>query len=460
MNTILNIDLSQGDTPKYQALSEAISGAVARGALAPGEKMPPVRELAWQLKVTPGTVARAYQRLTDAGVLNAHVGRGTFVATAGRALTREEGAPSDPGVLDLRSPVLPDVGQVAQIRQALRRAAELPASIFLEYPTPAGDAALRQIILDRIESFDVDTLTPENVVLSHGGQQAISMILQVVLSGAQPVMLTEDLSYSGFRHAARLMRAGVVSVAQDEEGPVPAAVRAACLAHDVQVLATSGHAHNPTTITTSPERRAEIADLARAFDFQIIDDQTYSLVRRDRPSYRDLAPERVWFVSSVSKSIAAGLRLGWFITPDGKAEAGQQVARHGFYGLQQLSVEIAQDLLSAADVDQMRQRVVDEFAARVRILRAALAGYKLRSRSDVAFAFLTLPPGWRASSFQRACDMAQILVRPADEFILLDGRTPNAVRIAINARVSREGFTQGCDRLRQLLDAPPHELVV
>ncbi|MHC0052819.1 aminotransferase-like domain-containing protein [Actibacterium sp. D379-3] len=467
MDTILDVDLSDVDGPKYLALAEAIRSAIRAGRLAPGDKMPPVRDLAWQMKVTPGTVARAYQRLTDAGKLRAHVGRGTFVAEAEAtppAVLPVEIRPlpilSDPDVLDLRSPVLPDVGQGDQIRRALHQVADLPTDCFLDYPTPSGDLAVRGLVLRKIESFDAACLTPEHVVLTHGGQHALSLIFQVALSGARPVVLTEELSYSGFRHAARLARATVIAIEQDEEGPVPASVRAACERHEVQVLATSGHAHNPTTITTSPARRQQIAALAREFDFQIIDDQSYSLVRRDRPSYRDLVPERVWYVSSVSKSVAPGLRMGWFIAPDGKAEIGQLAARHSFFGLSRPILEVAADVLGAPDAAELRQRVVDETAARVAILRAALDGYALRSRSDVAFAYLPLPLGWRASSFQRACERKGILIRSADEYVLQNGRAPNAVRFGINGRVPRAEFERGCQALRRLLDAPPHEMGV
>ena len=80
MNTIWLPDLTDVTIPKYQAVTAAIRTAVVSGDLKAGEKLPPVREIAYQLGITPGTVARAYTRLVDDGVLAAQVGRGTFVA--------------------------------------------------------------------------------------------------------------------------------------------------------------------------------------------------------------------------------------------------------------------------------------------------------------------------------------------------------------------------------------------
>ncbi|MBU2359108.1 MAG: GntR family transcriptional regulator, partial [Alphaproteobacteria bacterium] len=73
-------DLSAATRSKYEALASAIRDGVADGQLLPGAQLPPVRDLAYRIGVTPGTVARAYRLLVDDRVLVAGVGRGTFVA--------------------------------------------------------------------------------------------------------------------------------------------------------------------------------------------------------------------------------------------------------------------------------------------------------------------------------------------------------------------------------------------
>lgn len=466
MDTITEIDWSQEGGAKYKVLAQRIEAEIASGSLKVGQKMPTVRDLAWDLKITPGTVARAYQWLTDRGVLHARVGSGTFVtdksAQSGPQETlMEESAAQDDSVLDLRAPLLPELGQVQQIREGLAEAAKLPAKALLQYPDFQQGHALRALVLERkIRSFDTSGLTPDHVVLTHGGQHAISLVLQCVLRGAKPVVLTEELAYPGFRHAVQQLRARAVSVEQDDQGPVPASVRAACEAHDVQVLATSAFAHNPTTITTSPERRAEIAALAETYDFQIIDDQSYGLVRLDKPAYRDLAPDRVWFISGLSKSIAPNLRIGWFITPDNRARDGQRAASHSSFGVSLPMMVVAQYLISHPRADEVRDAVRADNAARVDTMRRAFAGYDFRAAPDVAFAYLAMPPGWRASAFQRAAEDRGILIRNMDAYVLVDGRAPNAVRLAVNGGVSLQRFADGCRELRTLLDNPPHEIGV
>ena len=92
MDTIWFPDLSTGSGPKYLRLVVAIQKAIEDRQISAGDRLPPVRDLAWQLKVTPGTVARAYSKLTDAGLLEAAVGRGTFVAEPDTARQYTPGA--------------------------------------------------------------------------------------------------------------------------------------------------------------------------------------------------------------------------------------------------------------------------------------------------------------------------------------------------------------------------------
>ena len=68
------------DGPRYRALADAIADAVEEGVLCPGEKLPAVRDLAWRLSLTPGTIARGYQLAESRRFVEARVGSGTFVS--------------------------------------------------------------------------------------------------------------------------------------------------------------------------------------------------------------------------------------------------------------------------------------------------------------------------------------------------------------------------------------------
>ena len=121
MDTKSNLSLESHRGPKYKRLFHALEAAVRSGTMEPGRKLPPVRELAWQLGITPGTVARAYQMGTDEGLLEATVGRGTFVKGPSRELPEVPSnfvaMPYQDGFLNLRNGHTVELGQNAVISQ-------------------------------------------------------------------------------------------------------------------------------------------------------------------------------------------------------------------------------------------------------------------------------------------------------------------------------------------------------
>ena len=164
-------DLSKAGRSKYKALADEIRGAVAAGDLSSGAQLPPVRELAYQLSITPGTVARAYSVLTEEGVLQAGVGRGTFVAETS---TQVDDSVAWPQVLNLRSPLLPDVGQSALLRDAMHSTADaMHAEEFLNYPDRRMDLPLRRALRRWMDDLPIGNFTAEDMVLAHGAQNAL-----------------------------------------------------------------------------------------------------------------------------------------------------------------------------------------------------------------------------------------------------------------------------------------------
>jgi DNA-binding transcriptional regulator YhcF (GntR family) len=153
MDTTWLPDLSLFPGPKYLALSRALRDAIRLGDLTEGTQLPTVRDLAWRLSVTPGTVARAYQMAIQEGMLQANVGRGTFVAERSPRLGPTqplylERATITEGQVDLRSPILPEIGQAAAFKDAMGRLVAGQAGHWVEYPSQRKEAALRRAIVD------------------------------------------------------------------------------------------------------------------------------------------------------------------------------------------------------------------------------------------------------------------------------------------------------------------------
>ncbi|UWS01627.1 aminotransferase-like domain-containing protein [Phaeobacter inhibens] len=463
----LPTDLSGRSGPKYQRVADTIRNAVEDGTLCVGTKLPPVRELAYQLKITPGTVARAYSLLTDAGLLQAEVGRGTFVAEPetkvqddvwSRQLHLKE--VKDPGHVSLFSPRLVDVGQVAAIREALVKVSQGDPLQFLNYPTRDAYRPLREAVVDWLSQDPLGPLDERDVVLTHGGQNGILTVMQAILKGPQPTVLVEDLSYAGFRRAAELVRARVVGVAMDEHGILPDSLELAIRKTGAMVLCTSPEVHNPTGLYTPLERRKQILEVLRRHEVQIIEDDCYRMGEARAPSYRALAPDLSWHVSSISKTLTPSLRVGFALAPKGRGRDLRRMAEYSYFGIAQPVAELTRILLSDPRTRKLVADVRREMDSYIRIAVNTLGGFDLVWSGSVPFLWLKLPSGWRAAAFTRAAEAEGVQIRSADEFALRDGRAPNAVRIAVNGHVSPKRFEEAMLRLRALLDNPPEQISV
>lgn len=459
-------DLTQFPGPKYLALVRALRDAVRLGTLPPDSQLPTVRDLAWAIKVTPGTVSRAYQLATQEGLLAATVGRGTFVASATPRFgpTQSFYVERDPALLagriDMRSPRMPDVGQGAAFGVALAGMTEQIGGDWLDYPSQRHEGALRSALVGWLHGRVLGAVTADDIALTYGGQSAVNLMFQCCLRGDRPMVLIEDLAYAGFRHAARLSRADVQALEVDEDGLRPDALEAACRRHSPQVLCLTTEAQNPTTVRMPEPRRREIADIARAYEIQILEDDCYSIAHSNVPSLRALAPERTWYIGSFSKNISAALRLGYMVCPSGMGQAGRLTAQHSFFGLARPVSDLCLSLLQSGEAAALRAAVQDGFTDRLEAIVSVLGRFDLSWQPGLPFVWLRLPSGWRASIFARMAEAEGVLLRSADEFALIHGRAPHAVRLAIPGNHSRAQIEDACLRLARLLDSPPAELAV
>lgn len=431
--------------------------AIRSGALACGVKMPPVRELAWDLGITPGTVARAYKIAADEGLVETHVGRGTFVS--GHYVAEPGPEPliqlSEPGQHNFRGVRVPDVGQDAVIRRLLGQLRHREQPLYIDYPTEATDIAARRAVVDWIGPERLGRFDGQDVVLGLGAQNSVMMALQAVLHGPNPVILTEDLGYPGVRHAARLLRAQLIGVEMDADGMRPDRLEEALRKHGGQVLLTSAEVHSPTTIRTSLTRKQEIARLAQTYQLQIIEDDCHCITRTEEPAYRGICPERAWYISSLTKTVSAALRFGYTVAPRRQAPVARQVAQSSFYGLPQPVLDLCAGLIASGEAEQIRRRVEAVTLRRVRDAVNILGKWDISWRSHVPFIWLKLPQGWRGSSFARACAQAGIQLKAADEFALPDGTAPNALRISLSPTTPGPDDLAAIQSISDLLARPP-----
>jgi GntR family transcriptional regulator/MocR family aminotransferase len=308
--------LPDGTSGRGRAVESALRRAIREGQLAPGVRLPSSRDLAAQLGVARGTVTAAYGQLTAEGYLTAKRGSSTTVST-----TLAAAAPVPPPVpatqpwrYDLR-PGLPALSEFprAEWASATRAAlTELPDEA-LGYPDPAGLPELRAELAAYLGRVRAVTATADDVVITHGGAEALSMLTAVLRTHGHDAIGMEDPGHPGQANLLREHGLHPVPVPVDCDGLVVSALPSSVRA----VVVTAAHQF-PLGTTLHPARRHALLAWAREHDGVIIEDDYDAEHRYDRPALRAMQamdPARVVYLGSVSKTLAPALRLGWLVLP-------------------------------------------------------------------------------------------------------------------------------------------------
>lgn len=460
MDTIWQPDLLQKGTAKYRALLDAIRAALENGTISKGDRLPPVRDMAWQLKITPGTVARAYQLGIEEGLLEAQVGRGTFIRDPKpvRGTTVFGETHVDPLIVDLRNAAVPDFGQDGIFDELSQQITFGGPHSMVRY---AGhhEMETRTAMLNWM-GLDQHRAKAEDLILTHGSQNATLAAFLAILQGGAPVIATDSLVLPGTRKAATLARAKIIGIPSDDEGMIPRALEELFRRERPQILHVSANIHNPTTQIMTTDRKGEIAEIARRHDIQIVEDDGQGRFFTERPpSFMDFCPERVWHVSSLSRYLAAGLRVGFLLCPPDKSVVGRNVVQAMTHSFSPIISQLSCLLLTSGHADTLLEQIRDYRRDRVRLAVNQLGRWNIQWNEAADFIWLELPEGWYGSTFSLASEMAGIQVAPADIFLPDDASAPNAVRLTIGGKHSSAVFVDALERLDQLLGSPPSEML-
>ncbi len=297
-------------------LAGRLRSAIADGALTPGTRLPATRALAGDLSVARGTVVEAYRRLCEEGLLTTNRGGGTVVAAAlGGAPAHEEALVPTRGLLNISAgaPDLSAFPRAAWLR-AERKVLAVATDRELGYADPQGTPELRAALARWLSRSRGVAAGPDQIIVTAGVTGALSLLCQVLRERGVAECAIEDPSAEGNRRILDYWLDALHPVRVDDDGlDVAALARTGARA----VLVTPAHQF-PTGVVLSPNRRRELIAWAEGDDGLVIEDDYDAEYRYDRTPVRAIhatAPQRVVHVSSLSKVLAPGLRLGWMIAP-------------------------------------------------------------------------------------------------------------------------------------------------
>ncbi|MGE5145923.1 MAG: PLP-dependent aminotransferase family protein, partial [Candidatus Eiseniibacteriota bacterium] len=293
----------------------------------------------------------------------------------------------------------------------------------------------------------------EHIVQTCGAQHGLAVAASALTAPGDTV-LVEGLTYTGVLDTAAFVGRRVAGVAIDEEGMMPEALDRAARQSGARVVVVVPTIHNPTTAVMGEARRRAFVEVARARDLLIVEDDVYGLLPEENPTpIATLAPERTIYLTSASKSLAPGLRVGWAAAP---AEIAPRLASAAFASTvaqPALNHEIARLWIENGTADRLVAELRAELKARQALAAQILAGFKLRGHPVSFHALLYVPDTWPATSFAEAASARGVRVTPAVMFATERSFAPNAVRIALAAASDRAMLREALGILAVLLQA-------
>lgn len=459
-------NLTEGHGPLYARLARQIEIGIEAGDLPAGAKLPPQRNLAFDIGVTVGTVSRAYSIVRERGLVSGEIGRGTYVlektgptgdngagAHASAHFARET-IPSrlGPDVIRLdasAAPVVDTSDMIAKLTSEILHDQPLQSLDYIRTIAPDWQRAGRQWLSNSQWTPEADDIVP--VQGAHAG--TIAVIAAMTMPGDK--IAVEELSYANVPRAAQLMGRRPVSVPIDDQGAIPEALDHICAQQHPKVLFLMPSLHNPTLGVMSEARRREIATIARRHNLLIVEDNVYGCLHDEQsPPLAAIAPELTFHVSGFSKSVAAGLRAGWVACPPHTAGRVLSASKLLSGGKTFLMTELAARLVASGAADEISTRVGAEISARVDIVRRAFDGLEFNSHDKTPFIWLKLPEPWLSGTFRSAAERLNVMIDSEDEF--KSGRSErmfHRVRIAFSCPRERSSLETGLKKLRGLLDS-------
>jgi 2-aminoadipate transaminase len=354
-----------------------------------------------------------------------------------------------------------DLFPVDRFRDACRRVLDEHGAQALQYSTTEGERPLREMIARHTSRYGIG-VTPDHVLITSGSQQALDLVGKVFLNPGDHV-LVERPTYLGALQAWNAYQVEYLSVDIDEHGMRTDRLEGALRSGPKFIYALPNF-QNPTGVTLSLERRLALVRAADRFGVPILEDDPYgqlryqgahlsSLVTLDG-AYRGLGSDaysgNVLYLSTFSKTLAPGLRLGWIVGPPDViqrlAQAKQGADLHTSTFVQLVAYEVAR----SGFLDQHVQRLRSAYATRRDAMLSAMSnhfpeGVRWTMPAGGLFVWATLPEWMDAGDVLRAALAERVAFVPGAAFFA-DGSGTNTMRLNFT-NASVEHIDEGIGRL-------------
>ncbi len=357
---------------------------------------------------------------------------------------------SQPDVISLAGGMpAPELFPIKEVATASLQALEKLGSDALQYSLSEGYPPLRQFIVDKMSRYGI-VASVDNVLITSGSQQALDLVGKVLIDPGD-VVLTEAPTYVGAIQSWSAYQASFASVPLDDDGMMVDLLEEKIIETHPKFMYVLPNFHNPGGVTLSPERRERLVSLARQYGVPVIEDDPYGELRfegehippivvidatRNADRLEGYFKGDVIYMSTFSKTLAPGLRLGWIVAPIQVVKKLVQAKQGADLHSSTYSQVVAYEVVADGFLDEH----VEEIRAMYRQRRdAMLAAMEQHFPEDVTwtrpqgglFLWVKLPEGIDSLELMEKAIEQKVAFVPGTAFYA-DGRGHDALRLTFS----------------------------
>lgn len=351
----------------------------------------------------------------------------------------------------------PELFPVEQVAAAHAEVLASDGAYALQYSTTEGYGPLRDWIAARLSDRNIP-VSSSSVLITNGSQQGIDLVARILLDPGD-VVLVENPTYLAALQAFAAYEVTLVPVPSDDDGMQVALVEKLIALHRPKLIYLVSNFQNPKGTSLSLPRRRQLAVLAQQFGVAVLEDDPYGeLIFRGEmlPPVAALGSSNVLYISTFSKTLAPGLRIGWLAGDDAlirKATIVKQAADlHTATLAQRATALLLRDFDLDSHLANLRSIYGQRCAAMVSALRSHMpSGTSWIDPSGGMFIWMRLPNGLDAESVFHAALTKQVAFVPGNAFFVDDVRR-DFVRLSFSNRPP-ELINEGIRRLGEVVSA-------
>ncbi|NDV91349.1 aminotransferase class I/II-fold pyridoxal phosphate-dependent enzyme [Alteromonas sp. 345S023] len=477
--------LDDGTTSLQRQLQRKLIEAILNGYFAAGSRMPSSRKLAEQLGVSRNTVVAAYEQLSDEGYLVSRERSGIFVSThvfdEHAESTKPECIKDDqlnwqaacnPFSIESSAPPYPDNwddyrypfidGQYDQSLFPLNQWREcsrisLNVDEIKSWARDSGyedDASLIHEIRTKVLPRRGIQAQPDEILVTLGSQQALYLVSRLLMN-TSTLLTMEEPGYQGIRQLAQHNLCPIRFASIEKDG-----IALDDVSPQTQLLYVTPSHQVPTAVTMSKEKREALVARANKDDFIVIEDDYESeanFISNPNPALKSLDSQgRVIYISSFSKALAPGLRLGFMVASPVLIKRARQLRALMLRHPPANNQRIMALFLSLGYYDMTMRRLYQAINERWQELREALNHYLgpyivTSETMGGSTCWVKGPPGLNSQKFAAAAAQKGILIEPVDRFYGGQEKPDSFFRLGVRS-LPKEKIRPGIEELAKLID--------